>query len=59
MPLTKPSSFVIAWIADRHAPLIMLRGPRAANNLPTDKLRAAPNNGKGHLVYFLNSAWIG
>jgi hypothetical protein len=44
---------------DRHAPLIMLRVPRAANNLPTDKLRAAPNNGKGHLVYFLNPAWIG
>jgi len=59
MPLTKPSFFVIAWIVDRRAPLVMVRVDRAANDLSTDELRAAPNNGKRHLVYFLNSAWIG
>jgi hypothetical protein len=59
MPLTKPSSFIIACVVGRHAPLIVLRVPRAANNLPTDKLRAAPNNGNGRLAYFLNPAWIG
>jgi hypothetical protein len=59
MPLTKPSFFIIAGVADRHAPHLALRAPRAANNLSTDKFRAAPDNGKRHLAYFLNPAWIG
>lgn len=59
MPLTKPSSFVIAWIVGRDAPRIMLRAPRAANNLSTDKICAAPANRKRHLAYFLDLAWIG
>jgi hypothetical protein len=58
MPLTKPSSFTIACVVDRRAPFIALRAPRAANNLLTDEFRAAPDNGNGHLAYFLNPAWI-
>jgi hypothetical protein len=59
MPLTKPSSFIIACVGGRRAPLIVLGVLRAANNPSTDKFRAAPNNGKGHLAYFLNPARIG